>query len=405
MGRRHGKRATAGALLVAALGLGLAACGGNSGSKAIDLSVSSGTVGTVVHVSGSAGSGCVLDKNWFGFKFGRFGQLAKGPVTQLAAPIVKNGTWSATFAIPSYLGPSSASGKTGAAVTPGRYELMAPSCQSKKPATASFKLTSATPAAKGSEYIGIAATVDGQGYWLAQANGTVHAFGDAKFYGSLPAGKASASRIVGIARTYSGHGYWLVAADGHIFTFGDAHDYGSAPDNPATEGPVTGMAVSPDGKGYWVLTTSGHVFGFGDAKPMGDPTPADAPYDAIGTRPAGGYIVTAANNGATFLYPGGLVALGGGPGTQLSATLVGTAVTPNGNAAWQTGLDGGVVTTYQSAANQAPFFGSIPGESEQLKAPITAIAGSPDGQGYWLLGATGSVYVFGSAHFFGPGKS
>jgi hypothetical protein len=346
-----------------------------------------------------------MDKNWFGFDFGHYGQAGKGSMTQMAAPVVtSNGSWSATFAIPSYLGTSS---KTdgGGPMTPGKYEFSASSCNGHAQATASFNVTSVAPSTKASDYVGIAATVDGKGYWLVQADGAVTACGDAHSYGSLASNEASTSKIVGIARTYDGHGYWLLASDGHVFTFGDAHDYGSAPDNTATEGPVTSMAVSPDGHGYWILTASGHVFGLGNAHSDGSPTSAQAPYNAIGTRPAGGYVVAAANDAATYFFPGGAAGLGGGPGTALAATLVGMAITPDGNGTWQVGLDGGIVTTGQASPTDAHYYGSIPGENEQLKAPVTSIAANPDGLGYWLLDANGTVYVFGSATFFGSGKS
>jgi hypothetical protein len=401
---RRAAQAMAGVAVTGVLALALSACGGSSGSSKIDLSVSSGAVGTVVDVSGHAGSGCVMDHNWFGFHFGPSGQVGKGPATQMAASIVTNGSWSASFAIPSYLGGATAT-DSGAAMTAGKYEFSASSCKGHTLATASFNVTSVTPSTQASDYVGIAATIDGGGYWLVQADGTVTAFGDAHSYGSLTSADTSASKIVGIARTYDGHGYWLVAANGHVFTVGDAHSYGSAPDNAATQGPVVGMAVTPDGDGYWILTADGHIFGLGNAQPEGSPAPSGAPYAGIATRPAGGYVVTAANNAAAYLFPGDVAELGGGPGTALAATLVGVAATPSGNGTWQTGLDGGVVTTGQTTSTYGPYYGSVPGENEQLKAPVTAIAGSPDGRGYWLLSADGTVYTFGDAHFLGSGKN
>ena len=392
----------AGAALAGVLSLGLSGCG-NSASRAIDLSVSSGPVGAVVDVSGHAGSGCVLDHTWFGFEFSHYGQTG-GAMTKMATSVLTNGTWSASFAIPSYLG-GSTTADAGGLVVPGRYEFSAPPCKGHVLSTASFNVTSATPATKGSDYIGIAATVDGQGYWLVQADGAVSAFGDAHSYGSLASDEASTAKIVGIGRTYDGHGYWLVAADGHVFEFGDAHAYGSAPSSQTSQGPVTGIAVTPDGHGYWLLTADGHIYGFGDAHSEGAPSPAQAPYAAIAARPAGGYVVTAANDAAAYLFPGDVPELGGGSGTALAATLVGVAVTPSGNGAWQAGLDGGVVTTGQITSSYAPFYGSVLSENEQLKAPVTSIAGNPDGRGYWLLGANGDVFIFGDAKFFGSGKS
>jgi hypothetical protein len=154
------------------------------------------------------------------------------------------------------------------------------------------------------------------------------------------------------------------------------------------------MAPTPDGRGYWLVAVDGHVYGFGDARVDGSPANALAPYDAIGARTAGGYIVTGADNQAAYTYPGGQVN-GGGSGTALSSTLVGTAVSPSGNGTWQAGVDGSVVTT-----GDAGFFGSVPGENVALTAPVTAIASVPDGKGYWLLGGGGTVYPFGDAGTF-----
>ena len=77
--------------------------------------------------------------------------------------------------------------------------------------------------------VGIAGTPDGQGYWVATANGGVSAFGDAQSYGDLPALGKHVTDIVAITGTADGKGYYLVGADGGFFTFGDAKFYGSLP--------------------------------------------------------------------------------------------------------------------------------------------------------------------------------
>jgi hypothetical protein len=105
--------------------------------------------------------------------------------------------------------------------------------------------------------------------------------------------------------------------------------------------------------------------------------------------------VTGADDAAAYRFAGGTLG-GGGPGFQLSATLVGTAVTPTGNGTWQAGLDGGVITS-----GDATYYGSLISEKVTPGVPVTAIAGSPDGRGYWLLGADGTVYNFGDANYFG----
>ncbi|MGO9856916.1 MAG: hypothetical protein ACLPYY_17970 [Acidimicrobiales bacterium] len=69
-----------------------------------------------------------------------------------------------------------------------------------------------------------------------------------------------------MAATPDGDGYWLVASDGGGFNYGDAAFYGSM----ATGGsdsliaPVVGMTSSADGGGYSLATSSGDVAPFGD---------------------------------------------------------------------------------------------------------------------------------------------
>src|SRR5205807_1986670 len=74
--------------------------------------------------------------------------------------------------------------------------------------------------------VGIARTPTGQGYWLVQDDGSVSAYGDARFFGSM-GGQPLNEPVVGMAPTPSGQGYWLAAADGGIFNFGDARLLGS----------------------------------------------------------------------------------------------------------------------------------------------------------------------------------
>jgi ribosomal protein L24E len=72
----------------------------------------------------------------------------------------------------------------------------------------------------------MAATPDGQGYWLVAADGGIFSFGDAGYFGSTGAIRLT-EPIVGMAATKDGGGYMLVAADGGIFTFGDSGFFGS----------------------------------------------------------------------------------------------------------------------------------------------------------------------------------
>ena len=92
----------------------------------------------------------------------------------------------------------------------------------------------------------MAATPDGQGYWLVGANGSVYSFGDAVFYG--PARPLSLPEpIVGFARTPDGRGYWMVSSHGAVYAFGDARYFGSLGATNLHNIPVVAIAPSFDG--------------------------------------------------------------------------------------------------------------------------------------------------------------
>ncbi len=72
----------------------------------------------------------------------------------------------------------------------------------------------------------MAASPDGNGYWLVASDGGIFAFGTARFFGSTGATRLN-QPIVGMSSTPDGNGYWLVASDGGIFAFGTARFFGS----------------------------------------------------------------------------------------------------------------------------------------------------------------------------------
>src|SRR4051812_35278272 len=73
---------------------------------------------------------------------------------------------------------------------------------------------------------GAAGTPTGRGAWVVDTNGSIYAFGDAGFFGSM-GGQRLNRPVVGMAARPNGLGYWLVATDGGIFTFGNARFLGS----------------------------------------------------------------------------------------------------------------------------------------------------------------------------------
>ncbi|HYH52015.1 MAG TPA: hypothetical protein VEG38_20915, partial [Acidimicrobiia bacterium] len=171
-------------------------------------------------------------------------------------------------------------------------------------------------------------------YWMAGADGTVHAFGDARLVGSL-AGTTLNKPIVTMAATPSGRGYWLVASDGGIFSFGDASFFGSTGAVKLNK-PIVGMAATASGRGYWLVASDGGIFSFGDAGFFG-------------------------STGAV----------------RLNQPIVGLASTASGRGYWLTASDGGVF-----AFGDAAFFGST--GAIKLNQPIVGMAPTPTGRGYWF---------------------
>jgi hypothetical protein len=148
------------------------------------------------------------------------------------------------------------------------------------------------------QIIGLATLSNGQGYWEAESNGGVAAFGAATAYGSM-ANTSLNSPIVGIEATPDGQGYWLVAADGGVFAFGDAQFYGST-GSLHLDAPIVGMASTPDGQGYWLVAADGGVFAFGDAAFLGSMGghPLNQPIVGMAADPTTeGYWLVAADGG------------------------------------------------------------------------------------------------------------
>ena len=133
------------------------------------------------------------------------------------------------------------------------------------------------------DVVGMAPSLDGQGYWEVTADGTVWAFGDAGFFGDARH-TALTAPIVGITPDPATGGYWLVAANGGVFSF-NAPFLGAVGSLPLAR-PAVGMVATSDGNGYWLVAADGGVFAYGDApydgsesgKPLNQPVVAIAGY-------------------------------------------------------------------------------------------------------------------------------
>jgi hypothetical protein len=259
-----------------------------------------------------------------------------------------------------------------------------------------------------SDIVGIASTPDGGGYWLVGADGGVFSFGDAKFFGSVPGalGMPAPNPVTEIVATADGLGYWLVATDGGVFTFGDAGYYGSLPSVNITPNPArvaqsevyfayaasrdVFLQPTPDGRGYWIADSTGDVYIFGDASYYGS--------------------VPGALGSAVKVSPHDVVV-----GNPTTIPVTGFASTPDGRGYWMVGTDGSVY-----AFGDAPFFASLATfgivpppvtitgytrpSTVDVSIPLSTVSGmarSPDGGGYWLTSLDGGVFGFGDAPFFG----
>jgi hypothetical protein len=239
--------------------------------------------------------------------------------------------------------------------------------------------------------IGIATLTNGTGYWEAEANGTVAAFGSAQNYGSLT-GPLNAP-IVGIAATPDGAGYWLVASDGGIFSFGDAAFYGSTGALHLNQ-PIVGIASTSDGKGYWMVASDGGIFSFGDA-PFRGSTGAihlNQPIVGMASDPnTDGYWLVAADGG---IFAFGAPFMGSTGNIVLNKPIVGMEALSNGQGYRFEASDGGVF-----CFGQAVFQGSTGNVS--LVAPIVGMAPDNATNGYWLAAEDGGIFTFGGASYLG----
>jgi len=245
----------------------------------------------------------------------------------------------------------------------------------------------------GAAGVGMAATLNGGGYWVAAANGAVDAFGNAAYFGSEE-GLALRQPIVGMAATPTGNGYWLVAADGGIFTFGDAHFYGSTGALRLKQ-PIVGMAATPDGQGYWLVAADGGVFTFGDAHFYGSTgnLRLDKPVVGMAAATGGQGYWLVASDGGVFTF-GDAHFYGSTGNLRLKKPMVGMTGVPGGQGYWLVASDGGV---FSFGAGR--FHGST--GSVSLVKPVVGMASTGDGQGYWLVAADGGLFTFGDAAFLG----
>jgi len=239
--------------------------------------------------------------------------------------------------------------------------------------------------------VGMAATPDGTGYWLANAAGGVSEHGSATSYGSL-AGRPLNAPITHIVGTPDGKGYWLVASDGGTFAFGDAGYYGSM-GGRHLNAPVVDIAPTADGRGYWLVASDGGIFAFGDAAFRGSMGGVPLAKPVVGITPdgtTGGYWEVATDGG---IFAFGAPYLGSTGSLALNRPVNGMAPTATDRGYLLVASDGGTF-----AFGDAAFHGSTGGLP--LNAPIVGLAADSASGGYWLVAADGGIFAFG-APFYG----
>ncbi len=236
-----------------------------------------------------------------------------------------------------------------------------------------------------------------EGYVVATSLGAVFAFGELDNVGD-----AAATEVVAIVLHPSGDGYWILEASGEVHAFGDAEDFGRLSGTDFTEGErAATLAVTPSGDGYWLITNLGRVFGFGDAVHRGDLAAFDLVGDVISAAatPSGDGYYLVGSDGGIFSF--GDAAFAGSipqvlPGVVLAAPIVGLTPDPDGVGYWLVAADGGVF------GFDAPFRGSIPGVLGPGANLVAAINGMvPFGNGYLLVAGDGGVFNFSNLPFLG----
>ncbi|MFN8037300.1 MAG: PQQ-binding-like beta-propeller repeat protein [Acidimicrobiia bacterium] len=196
------------------------------------------------------------------------------------------------------------------------------------------------------------------GYWMVGRDGSVYAFGAARYLGGagayLGAARAFGVAAVHLEPTPSGHGYWIVDNLGRVYAFGDAGWLGNADRDAFDPGElVSSLSATPSGHGYWIFTTRGRVLRFGDAGSYGDMS-----------------------------------------ATHLNGPVLGSIATPSGKGYYMVASDGGIF-----AFGDAVFRGSMGGKP--LNSPVQALVPTADNKGYWLVAGDGGIFAFGNATFRG----
>ena len=262
-----------------------------------------------------------------------------------------------------------------------------PTTTSTVPASSTTTTTTTAPAPAGTG----AVRPHGSGYWMTTADGDVHAFGDAKNYGS-PKGSLGSSRVVHLEPAPDGEGYWILDDLGHVHAYGSAVRLGDVDVRTlASDEKPSSLSATPTGAGYWIFTNRGRVVTFGDANFYGDMsrTRLNGPIVGSVVTPSGHGYWLVGSDGGIFSY-GDAAFHGSTGGSRLNKPVMGMAPAATGGY-WLVASDGGIF------AFEAPFHGSMGGTP--LNKPITGMV--PGRDGYLMVGEDGGIFSFGDVAFHG----
>ena len=270
---------------------------------------------------------------------------------------------------------------------------------------------------------GTIAVPQGDGYWLATADGQVLPFGDARSFGT-PQGRLAGRSVVGMAGTPDGDGYWVLASDGTLFAFGDAPDIGSA----AGVAGAVAVAATPGGRGVWVATADGRVLALGDAVLHGSLAgrALNRPIVGLAATPTGGGYWLVAADGGVFAF-GDAVFAGSLAAAPPASPVVGLAAMPTGQGYWLA-TAAGQLRPLMVRGDDKPFPGKADGSRmggavraggggspgwrpgpgagpAVMNRPVVGVGAMATDFGGWLVGADGGVFAFGQSPFFGSAAS
>jgi hypothetical protein len=224
-------------------------------------------------------------------------------------------------------------------------------------------------------------------YWLYTAQGNVIAVGGKTWYGSpFASNKVTTSSIVGMAATSDKRGYWLASSTGHVYAYGDAH---VASTTMAPSHPVIGIVAAPGG-GYWLFTAAGNVYDAGAATWYGSPwasgTGATSIVGMTATRDGRGYwLVT--STGTVYAYGDAKAETA----LVTSHPIKGIVASPTGGF-WVYNVFGNVPYSPDTT-----WYGSPASSLHVSTTTVTGMSATPDGHGYWVVTTSGHVYGFGDA--------